>query len=351
MKKITSFLFLLLAVVAWAQPADQAAYYSSINFELSGTNLKTQLATLITNTHTKTLSYGNVWDASKATDVNPQNTNEVYLIYGWQNGSGQQSYTRGKNNNGGNNGQWNREHTYAKSLGSPNLGTSGPGADAHHLRPADVQWNSARGNLKFATGSGNSGKVSGGWYPGDEWKGDVARMMMYMYLRYNTRCLPANVGVGSTAQTPDGMIDLFLRWNAEDPVSALEIARNTYHGNRSNTYAQGNRNPFIDNPYLATKIWGGPEAENRWSNLSVENNELHTFTLYPNPTYNQKIFIQTDTSIDQVNIYNLLGKKVKSINKPERTATGYSIEYLPQGVYLLHIEAQGKKNSQKIIVK
>ena len=87
--------------------------------------------------------------------------------------------------NGGGQGDWNREHTYPKSLGNPNLGSSGPGSDSHHLRPSDVGYNSQRGNLKFTDGSGNSGNVSGGWYPGDEWKGDIARMMMYMYLRYS----------------------------------------------------------------------------------------------------------------------------------------------------------------------
>jgi chitodextrinase len=60
------------------------------------------------------------------------------------------------------------------------------------------------------------------------------------------------------------MIDLFLKWNAEDPVSQIEIDRNTYHENTANMYAQGNRNPFIDNPYLATRIWGGDSAEDRW---------------------------------------------------------------------------------------
>ncbi len=52
------------------------------------------------------------------------------------------------------------------------------------------------------------------------------------------------------------MIDLFLEWNAEDPVSDFERQRNTYHDSQQ-TYAQGNRNPFIDNAYLATRIWGG----------------------------------------------------------------------------------------------
>jgi len=66
----------------------------------------------------------------------------------------------------------------------------------------------------------------------------------------------------------DGMIDLYLKWNAEDPVSDFERYRNEYHGNKNNPYSQGNRNPFIDNPYLANAIWGMHhtyKAENKWS--------------------------------------------------------------------------------------
>ena len=75
--------------------------------------------------------------------------------------------------------------------------------------------------------------VGAGWYPGDEWKGDVARMIMYMYLRYNTRCLPNNVGLGTPSILPMRCSIYFLQWNAEDPVSTLEIQRNDYYGNTS----------------------------------------------------------------------------------------------------------------------
>jgi len=100
--------------------------------------------------------------------------------------------------------------------------------------------------------------------------------MMYMYLRYDTRCLPSNVGIGDDSGTPDEMIDLFLQWNADDPVSDIEVQRNTYHGTTSNTYAQGNRNPFIDNPILATRIWGGPQAEDIWGIYTTGDNEAPT---------------------------------------------------------------------------
>jgi len=58
------------------------------------------------------------------------------------------------------------------------------------------------------------------------------------------------------------MINLFLEWNADDPVSAIELNRNNVLEN-----FQGNRNPFIDNPALATIIWGGPEAQDTWNLL------------------------------------------------------------------------------------
>ena len=237
------------------------SYYNDVNLGLSGQSLKNELATKIISTHTNYISYTpGVWDALKQTDVSPTDPTKVVLIYGWNDNDSDitNDYTRGINNHGGGSGVWNREHVYSKSLGSPNLGTSGVGADAHNLRPADAQRNSSRSNRKFAAGSGNSHiTAQGHWYPGDEWKGDVARMMMYMYLHYNNQCLPTGVGVGSTVATDPNMISLFLQWNAEDPVSDLEKQRNPVL-----EQIQGNRNPFIDNPAFATQIWGGPQAEN-----------------------------------------------------------------------------------------
>jgi endonuclease I/chitodextrinase len=270
-KKILSFyLLLFISIFSWSQES----YYNDVNLNLTGIALKNALATKITATHTNKLKYTpDVWEASKITDANPNNTSQVILIYGWENGTDSNINNDKFRDNtlqdtgGGALFVWNREHVFSKSLANPSLTTDnpGPGTDAHNLRPADRGTNSSRGNKPFATGSGNAGAVgSGSWYPGDEWKGDVARMMMYMYVRYGNQCLPTAVGVGSSTSTPDDMIDLFLQWNKEDPVSDLEKKRNTYHENTSNTYAQGNRNPFIDNPYLATRIWGGDAAEDIW---------------------------------------------------------------------------------------
>ena len=263
-KKITFLLFFVCSTFIYAQQT----YYNDVNLNLTGITLKEELATKIISTHTQFLFYDQVWGASKATDVNPNNNQEVLLIYGFENGTDTDvtnDRERGIDNNSGTPGDWNREHVFSQSLGVPPLSDAGPGSDAHHLRAADAQRNSSRNNRKFTIGSGFSGiQQNGGWYPGDEWKGDVARMMMYMYVRYNNRCLPSNIGTGDNSSTPDDMIDLFLQWNVEDPVSDFEKQRNTYHENSANQNAQGNRNPFIDNPILATRIWGGTKAEDLW---------------------------------------------------------------------------------------
>ncbi|CAL2077000.1 endonuclease [Tenacibaculum sp. 190524A05c] len=258
MKKL---LPLLLLIVSLSIEAQIPSYYNDVNLNLSGSALKDELATKIISTHTNFLSYTpGVWNALKQTDLDPTNSSRVLLIYGWNDTDSDitNDRTRGRDDNGGGSGVWNREHVYSKSLASPNLGTSGPGADAHNLRPCDAQRNSSRSNRKFAAGSGTPSYITaqGHWFPGDEWKGDVARMMMYMYLRYGNQTLPTNVGVGNAVVTDPNMIDLFLQWNAEDPVSDLEKQRNPVLETE-----QGNRNPFIDNPALATQIWGGPQAE------------------------------------------------------------------------------------------
>ena len=265
MKK--SLLMVALFCVTAIAFSQVPSYYDDVNLTLQGTSLQNELSTKVTQTHTTFLSYTpGVWQALQAADLDPTNANNVLLIYGYDDTDGNTltDRSRDKNLNGGSAGEWNREHAYPRSLGNPNLGSTGPGADAHHIRPSDIQLNSQRSNRKYATGSGNAGVTAQGhFYPGDEWKGDVARMMLYMYIRYNSRCLPSNVGVGNAVASDANMIDLFLQWNVEDPVSAFEDTRNDVLAG-----IQGNRNPFIDNPVFATQIWGGPQAEDRFGNTT-----------------------------------------------------------------------------------
>ncbi|HEX9826003.1 MAG TPA: endonuclease [Flavobacteriaceae bacterium] len=344
------FYFFLLFITSFC--FSQQAYYNGIDFNQTGLDLKDDLAALIISTHTNTLSYG--WDATQATDVNPSNSSNVLLVYGWENGSDgdcTNDLERDINSNGGSNCDYNREHIYAKSLATPPMDDSGPGADGHHIRASDVQRNGLRASLLFADGSGNSGKVNGNqyWYPGDEWKGDVARIIMYMYLRYGSQCLPSNVGIGSSAGTPDDMIDLFLEWNAEDQVSDYEIQRNTYHENTSNTFAQGNRNPFIDNPALATAIWGGPEAEDTWGIIlgTDDFKDHNSISMFPNPVKNNFVYFSTTQNINVI-IYDILGKEVKVENiNPNRDFVDVST--LHKGIYLVRLISEDGQVTKKLI--
>ena len=333
MKK--QLLFYFLSLYSFILLAQQS-YYNDVDLNLTGLTLRNNLADKITTTHINNLLYTpDIWNASKVTDVNPNNATQVLLMYGYESGIDgdiTNDRERGINNNGGNLGEWNREHVYANSLGTPNLdqgGTDGPPyADAHNLRPCDTQRNSSRGNKLFIAGTGNSGPISSGWYPGDEWKGDVARIVMYMYLRYGDRCLPTNVGIGNNAATPDDMIDLFLQWNADDPVSNIEEQRNTYHENTSNTYAQGNRNPFIDNPRLATRIWGGPEAEDIWGIYTSSDTEAPSVpvNLVASNITTYSIDLSWDASTDNVAVtsYNVYVNGIfeTSTSNTNHTITG-----------------------------
>ena len=345
-----SFLLLFTTFLGFAQitpPEDLQSYYNTVNFTKTGVELKADLSAVTIAKHVNELTYTpGVWEALKVTDVDPDNSDNVLLVYGYDDTDGSTSTdrSRSKTNNGGSTGQWNREHIYAKSLGTPNLGTEGPGSDAQMLRPSDIGRNSDRGNLKFADGTGTSFATNDGWYPGDEWKGDIARMMMYMYTRYGTRCLPTLNGSGAT-QPDNEMLQVYLQWNAEDPVTEFEDQRNPYLETE-----YGNRNPFIDNPYLATLIWGGEPAEDRWGILSLDANVFEDLTIYPNPA-NKVLWVQNSTILDNgaVIIYDLLGKEI--YKEPfTRDKKEINTSLFSRGVYLLKVISTNAETIKKIII-
>ncbi len=348
MKKIFGIIFLLLTLGISAQIP---TYYNNVNLTLTGIALKNELSQKIISTHTNQLLYNDLWVVLQQTDEDPSNSSKVLLIYGYNDGDGNPSTdrTRIKSNYGGNNGQWNREHTYAKSLGVPDLGTSGPGADAHHIRSCDVQANNNRASKKFASGSGNAGTVGANWYPGNEWKGDVARMIMYMYLRYASQCSPDYVGVGNSVPIDPSMIDLFLQWNAEDDVSIYEINRNNILES-----TQGNRNPFIDNPYLATVIWGGTPANDYW-NMNSTNNiglESNYFEVYPVPSNDGKIHIhfKEANEVNSISVYEVDGREIYHYNLPNIGNKEFTTEILPKGFYVLRTVIENEVITKKVIV-
>lgn len=200
------------------------SYYQSAAGK-SGPALKKALHDIIDD-HTP-LSYSDVWDALKTTDEDPNNANNVLLLYS--------GISRSKQANGGNVGQWNREHVWAKSHG--NFGTSkGPGTDLHHLRATDVQTNSTRGNLDFDIGGNEYKGAPGNFYDNDSFephnrvKGDVARMLFYMAVRYegddSFPDLELNNNVNNGSAPLHGKMSILLKWHKQDPVDQIERNRN-----------------------------------------------------------------------------------------------------------------------------
>jgi endonuclease I len=348
--------FLAFLLVPFLCLAQIPAYYSSIDFTQTGDNLKTQLTTLITNTHTTNLPYTatgttDTWDALYQTDLNPSNTNNVLLVYGWNDTDTDitNDYSRDKTfscHTSSCSGLWVREHVYPRSLGTPNLGFEFAGADAHHLRSIDSNRNNSRSNRPFEDDNTNSIDShitsNGNWFPGNEWKGDIARMMMYMYVRYPTQCLPVNVGVGSTSYSNFGyMPNVFLDWNAQDPVSQYEINRN----NILNTI-QGNRNPFIDNPYLATIIWNGPSAASTWGNLYIDNNSISSVILYPTVTNDIVHINNINHKQYKYSVYNTIGQLVSS----NITTDDIDISNNNKGMYFITLQLENQTKTFKVIL-
>ncbi|MFF9036670.1 endonuclease I family protein [Streptomyces sp. NPDC014892] len=229
--------------------AYDATYYANA-IGKTGTALKSSLHTII-SPQTK-LSYSAVWEALKVTDQDPNNSNNVKLLYS--------GISRSKTLNGGNSGNWNREHVWAQSHGD--FGTSaGPGTDLHHLRPEDVTVNAIRGNLDFDNGgssftnSGGSLVDSNSFEPRDAVKGDVARMILYMAVRYEGDDgwpnLEPNDLVTNGGTRFHGRLSVLKAWNDEDPPDSFEERRNEL----IYTNYQRNRNPFIDHPEWVEAIW------------------------------------------------------------------------------------------------
>ena len=154
--------------------------------------------------------------------------------------------------------QWNREHVWPQANSSNCWGTEKGGTDLLHLRPTYETTNSARENLKYGYVSGNPsalkyegmtyGYSSGGYFePIDAVKGDVARIIMYVYAAYNTY-----YGNKLSITNVFASYDTLLKWHTADKPDAMEGHRNDYVESSN----QKNRNPFVDHPEYAWRIFG-----------------------------------------------------------------------------------------------
>lgn len=221
----------------------------------TGTALASALNEAAARNHTR-MSYSQVWDALSYTDEDPNNSNNVLLIYTGR--SQDKDFSASGNND---QDAWNREHSWPKSYGFPS-GGDWAYTDIHHLRPSDVSVNADRGNKDYGNGGSEISEAPGNYTdsdsfePRDAVKGDLARMMFYMDVRYDGN---DGTGVGDltlvnhtgTDWNELGRLCTLYSWHQQDPVSESEIERHARIVEQ-----QGNRNPFVDYPAWVDDLWG-----------------------------------------------------------------------------------------------
>ena len=217
-----------------------------------------------------------VWDVLDDADEDPLAPGKILDIYK------NASYAKA----GAGNDNYNREHTWPKSLGFPDDGAANyPHTDTHMLMASDIAYNEARGNLPFGTcpagsslyatlsyynqgGSGHGNyRCNGYWQAWDGIKGNLARAMLYMDVRYDGGTHPGTNNAEPDLRLTDslsliaqtngnasvaymGLLSTILQWHRDDPVDERERLRNDI----VESY-QGNRNPFVDHPEWAACIF------------------------------------------------------------------------------------------------
>lgn len=317
MRKLIGIVLVLWTSILFGQTYGD--YYQSAE-GLKGDALKAQLNFIIKG-HTEfpyTATSTDVWDILKQTDKDPNNSENVILLYSGQSYNAALEYNSGAG--------WSREHTWAKSRGD--FGTEpGAGTDVHHLRPEDVSVNSTRNNRPFDVSGTrvevwDNGLFTGSYIddndytfePRDAVKGDVARMLFYMAVRYEgegdepdlelTELLLSNTDISPL----HGKLSTLLAWHRADPVDDWERNRNEIIF----TDFQHNRNPFIDIPELVEFIWGNaidltwPSALSTFPKDGETDIAINTTIKF---VFNNAIRNIDDSEINDTNVASLISLK------------------------------------------
>ena len=320
-------------------------YYDPLN-GFSSNDLETELQNIIAKEGVvRAQTYADVTEILKEADQNPANSSQVWLVY-TEAGRSKLDFQTTSNNVG----TWNREHTFPRSLAgyfsidaddfndgkdiywNTNIDSLRHGnSDAHALRAADGPENSSRNNQHYGEYNGPEG-TSGSF------KGDVARSVLYMQIRYN--------GLSIENDFPDvdgqlGDLQTLLEWHRNDPPDDFEMNRN----NIIYTW-QYNRNPFIDLPDLVEYIWGNKIGSTWNTTLNTSEFGKDILNIYPNPI-TDKVFISGNEKNYFVTIYSSEGKKILSKTVENNTYVDLKVS---SGLYILKITSNGKIVSKKILL-
>jgi len=336
-------------------------YYDQAN-NLSSDELKEALHQIISNhvIFPYTSNSTDTWDILQESDQDPNENNNMILVYtgrsqekGYRDGSG--NYSQYENGNGTQSNSWNREHIWPKSHGFPDEDDNAY-TDVHNLKPCDRSVNSSRGTKDFDFGGNQHSEASDcltdsdSWEPPDYVKGDIARILFYMVVRYdpgvdhenNTFDLElVDYTTPNNTEPILGKLSSLLDWHLSDPVDDFEINRNQIIFG-----FQENRNPFIDHPNLVNYLWGDNVGLVWNENLTVPENEIVKTIIYPNPS-SGIINFSSDMEDEFIEIFNLNGQNI--LNKIIDSSNSVELD-LPSGIYFLRSNTKSGIYNSKLII-
>ena len=335
----------------------------------SGDNLKEILHQIISNhiVYPYTDSNTDTWDIIMNSDQDPSNHDNMILVYtnrshdksyrdiGTPPGY-QEIYSQFENGNGNRNNSWNREHIWPKSHGFPSSDDVAY-TDLHNLKPCDHSVNNSRGNKDFDNGGSQHNEANLSYFDSDSWeppdfvKGDIARILFYMVVRYDPGYTHDNNPFDlelvdfTTPGSSDpilGKLSTLLEWHDIDPVDDFERNRNEV------IYSyQLNRNPFIDYPNLVNFLWGENFGENWNEILGLENITDQTISLFPIPSIGILNFSR-QLEKDRIEIISIKGDKVYDQVVTNSNSINFNLE---PGFYFLKISNEFRVINSKIIIK
>lgn len=358
MKKIFTLVLLSSTFFGFAQIPP--GYYNTATG--TGYTLKTQLFNIINDHNDR--GYAGLYVTYATSDIDSyyENNGSMLDMY-TENPTGPECefiYGGGLQDDGtlGNNEceRYNREHIIPQSV----FGSATPMySDAHFVVPSDKYVNAQRGDLPFSkvnvpnntysNGGKRGSNLNSGYSAGyngtvfepiDEFKGDIARMILYFATRYEDLVAGWSYTMfnGTSTQVfTNQSLNVLLTWNAQDPVSQREIDRNNAIYTRQN-----NRNPFIDNNNYVTQIWGLPLANPTFD-------DLETVKVYPNPT-KDIINIESATALTEIEIITINGQVLQQIKNPVFNNSTYSISNLPKGFYFVKMSNENNSITKKVLV-
>ena len=256
---------------------------------------------------------------------------------------------------------YNREHLIPQSVFSEK---SPMVSDTYHIWPTDGKVNGMRsnyphgvvGNATYTSLNGsklgsnlNSGYSAGYsgtvFEPIDEFKGDIARAYFYFATRYQENGIQswtyAMFNKTKDKVFTDTFLKILMTWHLNDPVSDREKENN----NLVYRY-QGNRNPFIDHPEYAEKIWGSDLGT-----VDFEYQKRDDVSAYNVTNRSIKVKLENNSkSIQKVSVFNFNGQLINEVSNSSNQKE-VEVNFKNPGIYIIKVVGKQMEINKRVVIK